>query len=243
MLDTFYHKIYEDNKLYELSILKPEIKDIKLNELTDTNDIFSKWNFTSSVEGIAIIRNDSKNPVIPSTDSHYRGKLVLETYDEYLEKMKNIPEFTYKWVHNIIDGVAEQNNIITRTDEYIIIPPLKAHKKTNKNNKHILVIFTDKTLRTLRDLNSTHIEMLKRSYYDTIKHEFNGDFDEVKAYFHYPPSAYSLHLHFSYNENHCAKSSVEYSHEVRNVIENLQIYTDYYKKIKMLTSIPKEKND
>jgi m7GpppX diphosphatase len=52
---------------------------------------------------------------------------------------------------------------------------------------------------------------------------------DIKMYFHYEPSTYHLHIHFV-NASSChLHSSVEYSHELNNVIFNLKMIPDYYK--------------
>jgi hypothetical protein len=48
-------------------------------------------------------------------------------------------------------------------------------------------------------------------------------------FFHYELSTYHLHIHFVNTANNDARSSVEYSHELNNVIFNLSIYSQYYK--------------
>ena len=53
----------------------------------------------------------------------------------------------------------------------------------------------------------------------------------MKIYIHYNPSTYHLHIHFVNNLFHNISSSVEYSHELNNVIFNLELDSDYYKKI------------
>ena len=64
-----------------------------------------------------------------------------------------------------------------------------------------------------------------------IKEKYKLDMDDLKIYFHCHPSTYHLHIHFVNIFNNDANSSVENAQELDNVIFNLFICTDYYKKI------------
>ena len=68
----------------------------------------------------------------------------------------------------------------------------------------------------------------EESFHYVIKQKFNIDEDYIKMFFHYEPSTYHLHIHFVNVAHHDARSSVEYSHELNNVIFNLLICSDYY---------------
>ena len=51
---------------------------------------------------------------------------------------------------------------------------------------------------------------------------------ELKVFLHYEPSTYHLHIHFiNINHKDC-DSSVEYCHNIDDVIYNLSIKSDYY---------------
>jgi hypothetical protein len=62
-----------------------------------------------------------------------------------------------------------------------------------------------------------------------IKEKYGLNETSIKKFFHYPPSTYHLHIHFVNNRVKFG-SSIEYSHELNNVIFNLSICSDYYKK-------------
>ena len=68
-----------------------------------------------------------------------------------------------------------------------------------------------------------------------IKQKYKIDEDYIKMFFHYEPSTYHLHIHFINVAHHDARSSVEYSHELHNVMFNLSICSDYYKRATLNT--------
>ena len=159
------------------------------------------------------------------------GKITNETYEDYL---KTLPKHDLKkdqWIYNIIDGLAEQEKILYR-DQYIVIVTNYIWNGVDLDALHILTIPTDKTLRCLRSLDLSHINLLnhcKNKTCEIIKERYNVEKDQLKMYFHYPPSVYHLHIHFSTIYNNNAQSSVEYSHDLSTVIFNLGIANNYYK--------------
>ena len=104
----------------------------------------------------------------------------------------------------------------------------------NIDKLHILCLPTDTTLRSIRSLTSVHIHLLehmKKVTLDVIKEKYELDECYIKMFFHYEPSTYHLHIHFVNAANHDSRSSVEYSHELYNVLFNLSICSDYYQKV------------
>ena len=132
----------------------------------------------------------------------------------------------------IIDGISEQDSILYRDNQCIIIPTYMWDCKTI-DKLHLICLPTDTNLRSIRSLDSSHIPLLehmKNVTLDVIKNRYNIDEYYIKMFFHYEPSTYHLHIHFVNLANNDARSSVEYSHELNNVIFNLSICSDYYKK-------------
>ncbi len=50
----------------------------------------------------------------------------------------------------------------------------------------------------------------------------------IRAFFHYPPTFYHLHVHFTTLENRTCGCEVERGHLVSDVIDNLKLQKDYY---------------
>lgn len=50
----------------------------------------------------------------------------------------------------------------------------------------------------------------------------------IRAFFHYPPSFYHLHVHFTTLQNRTCGCEVERAHLVQDVIDHLRLQTDYY---------------
>ena len=196
------------------------------------NDIYTKYNSTlNDVEGELIICND-----INKTDI-FCQKVVSETYQEYLELIAQRNFIKEQWSYNIIDGVAEQDKILFRDEQIIIIPCYTwTRQDENLSQMHILVFPLDKSLHSIRDLTETHINLLKhikKTTLEVIKNKYNFDEDILKMFLHYSPSTYHLHIHFTLITNTQSNSSVEYSHDLTNVINILSVKSDFYQTIIM----------
>jgi m7GpppX diphosphatase len=199
---------------------------IKKDKLVLKNDIYEKYIATAEIEGELIICNDNNQL------RRFEKKIVKETFDEYLKFILKRDTKKDLWIYNIINGISEQESILYR-DEYCIIIPTYTWDCKNIDKLHLLCLPVDKTLRSIRSLNSSHNSLLEHMKYttlDVIKKIYNLNESYIKMFFHYEPSTYHLHIHFVHVNNQECRSSVEYSHELNNVIFNLSICSDYYQR-------------
>jgi m7GpppX diphosphatase len=202
------------------------VDSIKKDKQIFKNDIYEKFNATAEIEGELIICNDANQM------RKFEKKIVRETYEDYLRYIQKREQKKDQWIYNIIDGTSEQESILYRDPKCIIIPTYTWDGKT-LDKLHILCLPIDLSLRSIRSLDSSHIPLLehmKLAALRNIKHLYGLDECYVKMFFHYEPSTYHLHIHFVNVANHDTRSSVEYSHELNNVIFNLSICSDYYKR-------------
>jgi len=164
-------------------------------------------------------------------------KLFHETYEEYKIKILSIDPLNYKWIHNIIDGLAEQESIMFSDDQIIIIPTF-TWNQLDPTKFHILTIPKDKTIRSIRDLTQEDVPLLihiRDKTTEIIKSKYGISKEQIKMYIHYSPSTWHLHIHFCHVDDTTVNSSVERSHELSSVIFNLSICTDYYKLLNILS--------
>jgi len=223
-----------DNKLGEKMIFIPKsnwTENIIKKNLVFENDIYKKYKST--------LKNISGELIICSNldKLEQMGKIIVEeSYEEYLNFISKRNFSKEKWIYNILDGLAEQDKIIYQDNKILIIPNYTWINFNNIDKIHLLVIPKNRVLHTIRDLDKTHIELLKYIKNKTlqiIKSKYDFNYNIIKMYFHYPPSTYHIHIHFVLISNTDVNSSVEYSHELSNVISNLIINSDYYKLITM----------
>jgi diadenosine tetraphosphate (Ap4A) HIT family hydrolase len=206
---------------------------IKIVSTTLKNDLYEKHQVEVLIQGEMLVCNDISKMKV------YSRKIKKETYSEYIDKITTRDPSKDQWIYNIIDGISEQSEIIYRDEKCICILSYTWSGKTDEINKlHMLCFPIDKTLRCIRSLNSSHIDLLthmKAKSLEVIKSKYNLDITDLKMFFHYDPSTYHLHIHFINVEHIETNSSVEYSHDLDSVIFNLGIDSDYYKKISLNT--------
>lgn len=193
------------------------------------NDSFSKYEAIVEVKGEYIICNDVTKL------KKYTKKITKESYEEYVETVKNRDMEKDRWIYNIIDGISEQDKILYRDTTAIVIPTYTWDSK-NVDKLHILCFPVDKNIRTIRDLTVEHLALLehmKKVTLEQTEKTYGLKEENLKMFFHYDPSTYHLHIHFINTEFTESWSSVEYSHDLDSVIFNLKLDSDYYKKIKL----------
>jgi diadenosine tetraphosphate (Ap4A) HIT family hydrolase len=200
-------------------------ENISKNEKKIDNDDFQKFAATTEISGELIVCNDLSKMNLRSIN------YTEETYDEYLTLLEKRNPKKDIWIYNIMNGISEQENILYKDELCIVIPTFTWNIK-EIDKLHILCLPLNTNLRTIRSLESDNIPLLNHMRNITlkiIKEKYGLNETSIKKFFHYPPSTYHLHIHFVNNHVKFG-SSIEYSHELNNVIFNLSICSDYYKK-------------
>lgn len=207
-----------------------------LNKITDlsllhNNDRFYKYICNNSIPvEISII--------YPVLDDDYRKyfsqiKKVIETPEIYYNiTYPKIINQNLTWINNIFNGTKEQESIIYSDDDIVFMPDTKWTSK-EINNMYYLVIFKNKKLKSIRDLDSNHLMLLKRVKdicINKISELHNINHDQLRMYFHYHPSFWQLHLHINLITNTENICSVENCHLLSSVINNIELIDNYYQK-------------
>lgn len=136
--------------------------NISKGKLLMENDSFEKYEAITEVKGEYIVCKDI------SKLKTYTTKIVKETYEEYLEFIKNRDYEKDRWIYNIIDGIAEKDTILYR-DESIIVIPTYTWDSNNIDKLHILCLPTDKNLRTIRDLSFENVTLMEHMKKVTLR--------------------------------------------------------------------------
>ncbi|AYV82038.1 MAG: hypothetical protein Homavirus4_1, partial [Homavirus sp.] len=134
------------------------------------------------------------------------------------------------WMYNILDGVSEQDNILFQNEYFVLLPDIKWDGK-NMDGVYCLAIVKDRSIRSIRDLNDTHITMLENVYeygMQTIKTVYNVESSKLRAYFHYHPTYWHLHIHFNLIKNKMKGCIIDIAHSLLSVINNIKIARNYY---------------
>jgi len=141
-----------------------------------------------------------------------------------------------QWIYKIIAGEKEQENVLYRCDEFVILPDTDVTMDPATLNW--LVVCTDKTLTSMRCLRGEHIPMLQ-AMKEQIADCIPGTFGTPMVYFHYPPSVWQLHLHIAAPCNVLQTTScMQRVCFLEDVICNLTIDPDYYCKATLTYILP-----
>lgn len=210
------------NKIPAILIGDKEISN-ELNldgEIILKNENFQKIKLTSS-ESIIHLYYPANNEMIESFKS--KIKIVSESYEDYKLKIEpyinSIIETNTKWIKNILNLQNEADKILFKGEKFIVI---KNIGYDTKNDFYLLAIPFE-PLKTIRDLQNSHKELLKLMKLKTLEIAKKQNFEEEDLYFffHYHPSCYHLHLHICLNSHKNLKFKL-YRHILfEDVIENI----------------------
>jgi m7GpppX diphosphatase len=141
--------------------------------------------------------------------------------------------FDIQWVYNILEHKKESERIVFEdSDKFILLPDMK-WDGTTIENMYLQAIVHQHGIKDLRDLNGTHLPLLqnvKDLSYQAIEKKYGLKRSQVRAFLHYPPSFYHLHVHFTHIR-YQVPGFPERNHLLEQVIENLKLDSDYYKKV------------
>ena len=160
--------------------------------------------------------------------------LTFELYSDYLIKANARDKGRDKWIYDVLNGTSESDRVIFRDEKFIMFPPKRFDEDLSKF--HMLSFVTDISIRSLRDLTDEHITLLQHIYSkstEIIFKKFGIHENRLRAYIHYHPTTWVLHVHFNLISNKDVTSSVEYSYSLCDVIQNLEINGNYYRLVVM----------
>ncbi|XP_059495034.1 m7GpppX diphosphatase [Stegostoma tigrinum] len=209
--------------------------------LQTKNDIYS----THHLHPVPAFNEIKTTVVYPATEKHIKKYLKQEMYlvNETAEDYKTITNpyleshtFSIQWVYNILEKKAEADRIIYENpdpqDGFLLIPDLKWNQK-QVDDLYLIAICQRHGLKSLRDLSGEHLSMLQNILQEgqvAISKRYNIPGSQLRIYFHYQPSYYHLHIHFTALSYDAPGTIVERAHLLSSVIENLQTDPEYYQK-------------
>lgn len=113
-----------------------------------------------------------------------------------------------------------------------MLPDLKWDGKTLETF-YALAIVHKLNLKSLRSLTADHLPLLRNireKGLEAIKEKYKLERSQIRIYFHYQPSFYHLHVHFTYLKHEAPGIYCEKSHLLDTVIDNIELMSDYYQK-------------
>ncbi|ALC46760.1 CG2091 [Drosophila busckii] len=221
---------------------KPSYFSRDLTVRTDfVNNIYASFQCVPHKDLCAV-----KSTVIyPATDKHVekysvcQKYLINETPDLY--ETITLPyisssQFSLDWVYNILEHKQETERIVFEDNNpetgFILLPDLKWDGR-NVDNLYLLGIVRQRDIKSLRDLNASHLPLLRnlrQSAKQAINKRYGLNSSQLRMYFHYQPSFYHLHVHINPIRNDAPGIWCEKSHMLDMVINNLELLPDYYQR-------------
>lgn len=141
-----------------------------------------------------------------------------------------------QWVYNILDHKKESDRIAfedpCQENGFILLPDLKWDGKTSET-LYLLALIHKRDIKSLRDLTANHLPLLKNirdKGIDVIQQKYGVKRSQLRIYFHYQPSFYHLHVHFTYLKHEAPGIFCEKSHLLDTVIDNIELMPDYYQR-------------
>lgn len=176
--------------------------------------------------------------IYPVLDEDYRKyflkrRKVIETPEIYNSMIyPKIINQDLAWIDNIVNGTKEADTILYSDNNIVLLPDLKW--SSNKiEDMYYLVIFKNKELKSIRDLNNSHLSLLndvREICIKKINELHNISSDQLRFYFHYHPSFWQLHLHVTLISSSGYGSGVDIAHLLTTVINNIELVNDYYQR-------------
>jgi m7GpppX diphosphatase len=181
------------------------------------NDIYSWFlaNSNSNAHSPGVLQTppDFKiNLIYPCTEKHIKKysaqgvRMVTETPEIYLEYIlpwirRQRKKGTLQWIFNILDGLAEQEDVIYRetgAQGFLLMPDLNWDRLT-LTSLHLLGLVERRDIWSVRDLRKKEVDWLKhmreKFLSATVKLYPSVERDQVKLYVHYQPTYHHFHVH------------------------------------------------
>ena len=206
------------------------------------NDIYSAHFLITRAESANRIK---ATVIYPATERHIlkysikKSQMFEETADVYARCIKAFVEkqaLSCQWVFNILEKKSEAERIFVEDGDpkngFICVPDLKWNT-VDMGTFHVIGIVQRRDLRSIRDVTAEELPLLKNmkdKCLCAIKEKYGLNPEDLRVFFHYQPTFYHLHLHFTSLGVHGAHVHVERAHLLTDVIQNLESDSDFYKK-------------
>ena len=161
-------------------------------------------------------------------------EIFTETYQMYkkmsLPYINSVYDKNTKWIYDLVFNYSEESIVVFRNQDMVLCKDI-VWKDNNKNQFYILGIPTKK-IKTIRDLTSNDIPLLKsiRDKAIEIAEQFGISKNKLYMFFHYHPSYYQLHLHICITEHEALETKYWRQYFLDDVIAKLESNSEYWKK-------------
>ncbi len=174
-----------------------------------------------------VLRNKTKTLIHENTEFYHSDRFQDFIQSEISKK---------QWIYKIISGEKEQEDILFRTKDFLLVPDVES--KEDENFLNWIVIFTNSNYKCIRCLTDRDVPLLQEIEYQ-VKKRMPPECQDVMMYFHYPPSVWQLHLHVLTPCNVLrTTNSMQKVYFLQDVISCLNIDTNFFLKTTLSYVLP-----
>jgi len=163
----------------------------------------------------------------------------MKDHSQYISWMKHMKSTgkmleRNRWIIDTIKGVKKDEEIFLQTSNFILITNGTWKSTDDIDQMHLLCFYDNRKIRTIRDLKQTDVNILKMmrdESLNVIQERFGVNKDELRVFFHYPPSTYILHIHFVHINSSESAEWNEWSFD--HVLNCLESENNYFKNVRM----------
>jgi len=208
------------------------------------NDIYTKFdaNVPSDLAEVTVdvVYPASAKHIAKATDQEF--VMIRESPELYAEVTKayieSLPSSSIQWVYNILEKKAETERLLFEDPDpdtgFMMHPDLK-WDQVQLTSLYCLVICHRRDIKSLRDLNSEHLPLLRNirsKAVAAIQERYGIGEEKLRIFVHYQPTYYHFHVHFAHT-SFCGTmgTAAGQAHLLDDVIDNIaNISPDYYAK-------------
>eukprot|EP00051_Salpingoeca_urceolata_P014004 m.177454 g.177454 ORF g.177454 m.177454 type:complete len:341 (-) comp17965_c0_seq4:87-1109(-) len=140
------------------------------------------------------------------------------------------PADKVQWLVNMLEQTKEQDRLLFQRPQFLLYAYQPAETvDPHKTPLHLLCLFRDLALRTIRDLRGCHIELLRAFRADLYEHareQWSLRPERMRVFFHYHPTFTALHCHVTDLSDNCPTKLKDVL--LDDVIDNLEADGAHY---------------
>lgn len=233
-----------ENTAYKVVLRPTTTTETTMLHLERVNQVADNQNYKAyevkgeiPVSGIVYIDSKPNDKCVTIARGKEDWHFETETYEDYERRCDEYGDENTEWIRKILSGRAEREKVLSRMPEFIVAYDWKFDQipesdgKIDNRKLHLLGI--PKTpIRSIRDIRPEHIPLLQQIKAEGLRvcnDKYGVDASHTKIYFHYPPSTYHLHIHFTWVGKTDEDTTFERALDFDSVIENIKRHADYYK--------------
>ena len=143
-------------------------------------------------------------------------------------------QFNIEWVYNFLQHKKEAERIIYEDPDpetgFILAPDYKWNAQQTED-LYCLAVVHKCGIKSIRELSDKHLPLLRKLWEDAPKaifKKYGVPKSQLRIYFHYQPSYYHLHVHYTHLKYNAPGINCGKAHMLYTVIKDIEKQSNYY---------------